>query len=246
MSNIKKAIAGVVLGVLLPVASASAAVITLTTSYRGFNASNANGAASSFTGTDPTANPQNGAGFHRIRVSMSTTGAAAGEDVDNFGVDVNLGGGLTLARGWLANNPLVFPDPEDPTQFYTSWAQNEDTNASDLKGIAIRQDKAKAVERQMTEPGSPLGSPVSLGEFVVQWDGTTATSISPAFIQNLVQLFVGNENGTAATSRTATTTTGDPIATTGFVFTPSVVPEPASLSLLGFAALPLLRRRRKA
>jgi len=246
MRNLKKVLAGVVLSALLPIATASAAVISLTTSYQGFNASSATGNAGTFTGTSPTANPQNGVGFHRIRVSMSSVGLLPGEDIDNFVMDVNLGNGLTIARNWIPNNPLVIPPDFPDTPAYNSWAQNEDQAPLDLKAIAIRQDKVNAVERQMTEPTSPAGSPISLGEFVVQWDGQSATTISPSFFQNLVQVFVGNQSGTASTSRTANTASGDALTATGFAFVPSVVPEPASLSLLALAALPLLRRRRMA
>jgi hypothetical protein len=131
------------------------------------------------------------------------------------------------------------------------FAQNADggANGNDLQSIFIQVAANVANSRQYGEPvrpktGNPdqLGSPTLLGLLYVQYDGQAVADIrvTPG-VGTFLNTFINNSTGTG-------TSTSQPDAT--FVSTPltfAPIPEPASLAMLGMAALPILgRRRRKA
>ena len=171
--------------------------------------------------------------YHQFDVLMELGGLSSGEHFQGLQFDVNLGAGLSIetfggSTGYFASNPTY--DPAGPPPAVSLFSTNTDagTDADDLVRIVVLALSETALAG--LEPGE--SGPFKIGEFYLNWDGSTATSMSISH----------NGNFPFSTQTSGTPSNHGPGAFTGGTL-PIPIPEPATLAILSFASLLGLRRR---
>lgn len=262
----KKLLATAALSALMIAGSASAGTIKLSLVYIGDStaasaplpSATANLSSLTTNNFSSAASYTNGA-KHLFAVDMVFTPGDASQDFFESGYDVTTPAGTTkidrtgstvaTVNKYYAYNPLDSDNTGD-----NEFKDDSDAGtAGDLLGILVDQTVASdAAAFQSGEAGrffptaSPNGTAGSnrLGYFYV-----TTSASSPGTTITLSETF-GNNVGSWINNTTGTgtqTTTSAGFSSANFTFPAlGVTPEPASLSLLGFGALGLIRRRRQA
>jgi hypothetical protein len=193
-----------------------------------------------------SAQPGAATGFHEFAVKFQLNGAATGEDFRGIGFSLSsAGAGTTLATqpfgsgstGWLPTTAEY--DPPGPPAKYNIFETNADPSNDLLNIVVIQSNAGKANTLQSGEASAQAGGfPTELGLFYVQWDGVSSAtlSVNPSTGPDIFSYFTNNGSGTGGNANVSNANVlGD-----SFV----LVPEPATLGLLGLGALMGLRRRR--
>jgi hypothetical protein len=252
MSNIRRVLAGVLLGLLPASAAFGAAKLTIIPTYAGSLDPNTGNPV----GTKDLSSPSSAAFIHQIDLRFQL------EDLDTVAPNTDMG---FILFNIPTQAHLTYVDPgggpwQGFNQGYDSngpafggtrtgiYSNNSDPG-NDLLGITVQIGQFDAQNRQVGEQNRPvagsgpdtLGYPSLLGSIFVQWDGQGSPSLVTTPIPgSFLGLYPNNDGST-----TPVVAQADAQYSSGSVQF-GTVPEPASLSLIGLSALPLLRRRRKA
>ena len=180
--------------------------------------------------------------YHLFDVKVSISGLAAGEDLKQLGMNLNLAAATDSGFGWQANlSETVTYDSNGPlpggSVTVPIFASNSDggTSATDLKSILASINAGPANAAQFGESASGL-----VGSVYLNWDGSTVGSVAvegaPPGGSTWV-IWTGNSAGNSTTIQTmgVGTEVGETI---------NLLPEPATIGVLALGALGLLRRRR--
>jgi MYXO-CTERM domain-containing protein len=274
MSRATNILAGAALVALGFAGSATAATITLTpvvTSYWA-DAGNVGGPSDPIPANNAAAGAYRV--DIKVQATPDATDQTAGNNgFGNVAFDVNLpaGGHLSDLAGWNAIIPSVrtagdgsrYTDPitnavvtagsTSNLQRAALWTDNGDIGASttDLKFIYVDVGQLTAFNTgdpratvatpaQNSNVTTTNGLPMTLGSLILQYDGTGTQNLGLSF---------GTGEGYSMHNNTTTlhgpvSTAGATLGTVSFGGSVGTTPEPGTLALLAFAAIPAMRRRR--